>query len=680
MAKKSLIGNTFAETYFVEEELGAGGMGTVYIARNVRLGKRYALKVLNPDVANTYPGAVDRFKREAVTAGRLGHVGIVQVHDISQTDDGLLYMVMDLLEGEDLEGRMIDEGLLTWEFIYKTVTQTCDALATAHEAGIVHRDLKPANIFLSKRKGEGERAVLLDFGVAKVLDAHRQIHPEEGDDETISPPSTPTLTKPGTIVGTPNYMSPEQASGIGVDHRADVYSMGAVLYHMAAGKPPFDADSLLAVLTMIAIDPVPTSYINADEIARPPGLDEIIAKAMAKKKENRFQDIRDLARALPVPGSAGVAVGVPVSLGTTPASGLSDDTIDQPSTLEMYAIPNEGSPPDTIISQQISIDQVQPSGVVDASATKFDSVHPEPSQPSGSYSGSGSVAAAAPPRRGMKSTWMILIGLLLAGVIAGSVAALAPSFINDNGGSNVVTPPPPPPDEPSKEVQYSRGVADVERAMESENWGEAAGLLSNLGKRFPQREASLRSMREQIDVEMASSTLHRNAKTQFTTNPDSARQLCAQIRSNIYRERPPCKELLKAPVPTPPTKGDAGPDAASGKTPGKVVSARPRRLSDPVIMRVVRQNRGRAMRCFDRAFEGGYRPIGSVRVSVRLSIAPSGRVTSASLLDSRHPTTASFRVCIENAVRRWEFPEALGSTTTEVPFTYRAPEIDLDNI
>ncbi len=208
MDDSTLLGTTISETYHIEKKLGEGGMGTVFIARNVRLGKRYALKVLNPEVAQTYPAAVDRFKREAVTAGRLGHVGICQVHDISRTKNDILYMVMDLLDGEDLEHRMIETGLLPWEAIYRIVAQTCDALATAHEAGIVHRDLKPANIFLSQRRGEGERAVLLDFGVAKVLDAQRSLQSDEPESTNQQHIMTPTLTKPGTIVGTPNYMSP----------------------------------------------------------------------------------------------------------------------------------------------------------------------------------------------------------------------------------------------------------------------------------------------------------------------------------------------------------------------------------------------------------------------------------------------------------------------------------------
>jgi serine/threonine protein kinase len=656
MTKQSLIGATIADTYHIEQKLGAGGMGTVYVAQNVRLGKRYALKVLNPEVANTYPGAVDRFKREAVTAGRLGHVGIVQVHDISQTDDGYLYMVMDLLEGQDLESRMVARGLLPWPDVHRIVTQTCDALATAHEAGIVHRDLKPANIFLAQRRGEGERAVLLDFGVAKVLDAQRLLSDYNGDDSTPGRTSTPTLTKPGTIVGTPNYMSPEQASGIAVDHRADIYSMGAVLFHMIAGRPPFDAESLLAVLTMIAIDPVPPiAKVNPDA-PWSHDLDLVIAKAMSKKPEDRFQDIREFAASLPSPTGKAAAAVIPVR---APVDGALD-TINQPSTLEMYQLPPEPVAPRTVVSQQISIAR-------DRSFPSEPSITVTPITPS-------TPPPPAEPRRS-KLTLIVFLGLLVAGVAAGAVAALASGILGGGGGGDTPSDPRPPTDVPSKEVLFSRGVADVERAMESESWAEAAGLVSNLTKEFPQREASLRTMREQIDIEMAAAALHRNAVAQASTDSTTARQLCAQIHlSSIYRKREPCKRMLEAPVKV--ESGDAGPpvgDSSTVSTPTKTPS-RPHSLSDQAIMRVVGRNRGSAMRCFNRAFEGGYQPVGSVRVAVRITIASSGRVTSAQLLDSRYPTTASFRVCIENAVRGWEFPESVNGASTEIPFTYEAPD------
>jgi serine/threonine protein kinase len=661
MDENSLLGTTFAETYLIEQKLGEGGMGTVFIARNVRLGKRYALKVLNPEVAQSYPQAVERFKREAVTAGRLGHVGIVQVHDIAQTEEGILYMVMDLLDGEDLETRMAETGLLPWDAVYRIFKQTCDALATAHEAGIVHRDLKPANIFLSRRRGEGERAVLLDFGVAKVLDAQRALPEEESMAGGRRIP-TPTLTKPGTIVGTPNYMSPEQASGIAVDHRSDVYSMGAVLYHMAAGEPPFNADSLLAVLTMIAIDPVPRIADVSPGAGRPPILDEIIAKAMAKSPEDRFQDIRAFADALPKPSGASL-IAVPSTLrqDDTGDFPIGADRVEGPPTAHETPVPKLGKKTKETLHDGV------------AAKTKIETL------PGGAASLIEQPAATttSPKKRSLGLT---LIGVFLAiGIAAGAIAAIGPRLFGDNGSSgtsDLGQADAGARSRPSEDL-FSQGMSALQRDIEAENWASAAGQVAKLTTDFPARKAVLHPMREQIEMEMLSAAQHRNAKSFFTTNAERARSICSEIEArSIYRGRPPCLELLaKAAPPADAGARDTGPDKAQKQTP-----SRPARLSDREIDRVYRKNRFGASRCFDRAFEGGFRPTGTIRVAVQATIGSTGRVTSASLLDPRYRSKAAFKVCIENHVRSWQFPSSTGSTTREFQFTFKGQEINLDDL
>jgi serine/threonine-protein kinase len=661
MDEKALLGTTLADTYLIEKKLGAGGMGTVFVAQNIRLGKRYALKVLNPEVAHSYPQAVERFKREAVTAGRLGHVGIVQVHDIAQTDDNILYMVMDLLDGEDLETRMAETGLLPWDAVYRIIYQTCDALATAHDVGIIHRDLKPANIFLSRRRGEGERAVLLDFGVAKVLDAQRALPDMESFDGARRGP-TPTLTKPGTIVGTPNYMSPEQASGIAVDARADVYSMGAVLFHMATGIPPFNADSLLAVLTMIAIDPVPRIAAVNPRAVRPDGVDEVIARAMSKDPAARFQDVRALAAALPAPHGATISLAPAAPAGPTTLAGRPSDDEATPT-----------SPGTPLPRSKDKVTETMHDGV--AAKTRVE-VDVTPTLP------------PAEPRRRSRAASLVVVGVLLVvGVVVGAVAALGPgrsggsSSSTDRATKTAAGGEGAADAAPTEEALFSRGMAGLQREIEAESWNRAAGTVANLVEQFPDREPILRPMREQVEMELLGAAQHRQAAGQVTTDREEARRLCAQIQvRSVYRARPPCDELLRAPVATADAGAGGGPtqaDAGAGTSKSLAKTSRPAGRTDRDIDKVYRRNRGAASRCFDRAFDGGFRPSGTITVSVRTTIDSAGQVSSASLLDPRYRSKASFKVCIENQVRGWQFPASSKSDTREFLFSYTAPELDL---
>ena len=219
---EQLVGHTLKQTWFVEGLLAAGGMGCVYTARHLRTGKRYAVKTLLPDERISME-SLHRFEREAKAASSLGHVGIVQVHDFDLEGEPR-FLVMDLLEGETLEQRLARMGRLSWSDARRIALEVADALAAAHHAGVLHRDLKPSNVFLAQREGLGERAVLLDFGLAKPI--------REG--------ASVWVTRTGAIVGTAHYMSPEQARGERhLDVRADVYGLGALLYEMIAGIPPF---------------------------------------------------------------------------------------------------------------------------------------------------------------------------------------------------------------------------------------------------------------------------------------------------------------------------------------------------------------------------------------------------------------------------------------------------------
>jgi tRNA A-37 threonylcarbamoyl transferase component Bud32 len=280
-ATQSLTGVVLNSTYRIEELIGEGGMGAVYVGSHLRTGRRYAIKALLSD-ARFSDEAIRRFKREAAAASALGHRGIVAVHDFDVTPEGLHYLVMELLEGETLEVRLSRVGSLGWEAASSIIKQVGEALHAAHEVGILHRDLKPGNMFIDKSRGvQQERVVLLDFGLAKPL-----------DDANVT-----KITTSGTVVGTPLYMSPEQACSEHLDVRADVYSLGAVLYELLTGAPPFLSETVAGIYQrLLNEDPKPPS--TAARAKLPPDVDEIVLRALAKKPDGRFQTVRAFVNAI----------------------------------------------------------------------------------------------------------------------------------------------------------------------------------------------------------------------------------------------------------------------------------------------------------------------------------------------------------------------------------------------
>jgi len=274
-----LIGRVLDGTYQIVRPLARGGMGEIYEAVHARLGgKRYAIKVLHPVFASNEE-VFRRFRREAEIASQLGHDHIVEVQDFNVTPDSVPYMVMELLEGEDLAAR-IERGPLPLVHVVHIVDQVASALAAAHQAGIVHRDLKPQNIFLTKRRGSDEFVKVLDFGISKMQD------------------SSSVITRDQSLMGTPFYMSPEQAMGMvrDVDARTDVFALGAIIWEMVTGEMAFASDTIPGALYRVVHEEPRAAHELRREL--PPGASALLARAMAKDRDARIASAQDLAAEL----------------------------------------------------------------------------------------------------------------------------------------------------------------------------------------------------------------------------------------------------------------------------------------------------------------------------------------------------------------------------------------------
>ncbi len=282
------MGKILAGRYQITGILAAGGMGVIYDAVQVALGRPVALKCLHPRYAQD-KNAVARFQREAELSGGFGHPHIVEVFDMGYLDDGVPFLVMERLDGETLAGRMKRERTLPVGLSVSIARQTLSALVVAHSKGVLHRDLKPDNIFLAHRAGVVPRVKVLDFGVALSLgDANRK---------------SLKLTRAGFVMGTPAYMAPEQARGdTALDVRADLYSVGMMLYEMLVGKLPFSASSPAALLAEIhRVRPQTPSALRSDV---PKTVDSVVMKSLASDRTKRYADAAEMSRAL-------VALGVP---------------------------------------------------------------------------------------------------------------------------------------------------------------------------------------------------------------------------------------------------------------------------------------------------------------------------------------------------------------------------------
>jgi serine/threonine protein kinase len=395
-AERGIMGNLTLGTlgpYRLLSLLGAGGMAEVYRAHDPRLDREVAIKVLPVDLARQ-PGFLERFRREARNVARLDHPNILPIYDFGE-QDGATYVVMPLVEGGTLRDRIVRQGVCSLREAASILYQLAQALQEAHARGLVHRDVKPANVLL----GPGERVLLADFGIACAL-----------ADE-----SEPALTQMGMGIGTAEYMSPEQARGEPVDHRADVYALGIVFFQMLTGRVPFTSDDHFSTALMQVHEEPPAPRSLNPTI--PPAVEALMLKALEKDPARRFQSAAEFAQGLSqalhtlgLPGATGPTAGPHMTAPRTSSGRVGEKRADAAplrgrQSADGAGVPSWSAWPSTMESNSLTVPFMaghqRATGLIDMEDSAF---------------GGG----ARPIRHGR---WRVLVGVLLALLLVGGAFA-----------------------------------------------------------------------------------------------------------------------------------------------------------------------------------------------------------------------------------------------------------------
>ncbi|HVW30539.1 MAG TPA: serine/threonine-protein kinase [Polyangiaceae bacterium] len=302
------IGREILDGQFrILQKIGTGGMGSVYKAEQPAMSRMVAIKILHPKLTNRQDLA-SRFRREARAMAQLTHPNTVKVFTYGELEDGSLYIVMEFLEGRNLNRAVKRDGPLPAERAVSILIQVCGALQEAHSMGIIHRDLKPENIFLCKQMGIDDYPKVLDFGLAKVTEQQMR-------------PGSVNLTQEGMVFGTPEFMSPEQAQGHVLDATSDIYSLAVILYEALTGKLPFDAKSPMEFIQKHVVTPPIRLSDRVPGRTFANGLDDVVARALSKSPADRFQSAIEFAAALrPFAGAGGALVDSIFQMTPAPAS------------------------------------------------------------------------------------------------------------------------------------------------------------------------------------------------------------------------------------------------------------------------------------------------------------------------------------------------------------------------
>ncbi len=429
-----LVGRVVKSKFKIIKKLGQGGMGAVYLAEQVGIGQKLALKFLKSEFS-TDPELARRFLNEAKSYARVAHPNAVTLHDFGQDDDGNLFIAMEYCEGVDLKKVLTEQGRLQLGEAIEVVLQVADVLANAHAKGVVHRDLKPENIMI-RRGMRGVHAKVLDFGIARLM-----------NDGT-------KLTMAGAIAGTPRYMSPEQVAGMEVDHRADIYSLGIVLYESLTGQQPFDGTTIAEIMRKQSVEPLPHLRDVLADLDYP-DLDRVLQRACAKNRDERWPDLIAFAHALShaLPTQTGLAMPLQLRSAAGQGVGLATETGNDRAATGV-AVPGTATGADATGATMLRAGSGPPTAVGAGAHTAPDlsgaakTMHggPVAVSPTSAPLGNLSLPPTVPQSNGPKIA-AIALAVLALGVMA---------FVVFSGPSKPVGEPVPKVDPPPKPVEVAQ--------------------------------------------------------------------------------------------------------------------------------------------------------------------------------------------------------------------------------
>ena len=614
MADKDLVGQVLHGTYRVTRKMAQGGMGTVYEASHVKLtSKRYAIKILHQYVS-AVADVYQRFLREANIAADLGHPNIVNVTDFQETAEGLPYMVMEYLEGEDMGALLAGQGRLEPAELMGIVRPVGSALQAAHDQGIVHRDIKPENIFLASTPGGTPTVKVLDFGISKIRH------------------SKSIITKDLAILGTPQYMSPEQGEGDvqAIDHTTDIFALGIICYQALSGVLPFDGPSLMAVVRAVCDKP----HRPPSEVLPSLGgeVDRVLGRALSKAKQDRHQRVGDfvdeLEQALDSNRAAAPAIH-PMSVAPVTAVPTAQPSLVDP----------QGP---TLPGMQQQIPQTAPN------PGYFGSAAGPPSTYSAAAGEAYSAAAgqAAPPlrRRGLLVP-LVLVGVVLfmgAGALTGALWWGISSSTVDVRSSG---------ETPGQARKVSTPGGEVSIKVASTRGGDRSGPVKAAGV-----EKNPAGDRGQADEEPTSGDLPTpgGVPTRDEIQAAVKREIQAAIKGDTGARKPRSSRPKRRARYGAGTRPGKPPQSKSPKV--RIIVGRPvvrGALDSAAIRQVIRRKIPGFRRCYRKGLRENPDLYG--RVVIQFSVAARGQVVQA-VIQQTTMTSSTLDRCLVKAARQWVFP------------------------